>query len=114
MMPDVTPGNGQSVSGPVKLRGVHLEYMPEIVVDLQRGFHVFLFGRLRQSTGVVEQNFLASDLNQQGGRQATQVTVDRRHQRVRQRHAVGIHFRGFEGPGSVQDRFTFRSVKILF
>ena len=69
---DVFASGFHRLCGPVELTAVHLKNVPEAVVYLQAGFYILTVRRFGQPLGIIQQNLLATHLDQQG-RQAAQV-----------------------------------------
>ena len=63
---DVFACGFQRGSGSIQLTTVYLENVPKTVIDLKAGFHIVPACGLGEPFGVVQQDFLAAYLDQQG------------------------------------------------
>jgi hypothetical protein len=72
MISDVFASGFHGGGCPVELTAMHLEYVPKTVINLEAGFYILPVCGFGQPFGIVQQNFLAADLDQQGW-QAAQI-----------------------------------------
>lgn len=64
MIPDVGTSNGHRFAGSFKLTTMYLKYVPEVVENFERSFNLVPLCGAGQSFCVIEQYFLAANLNE--------------------------------------------------
>ena len=110
MRSDVLAGGRHGRGGPRQRPAVHLKHMPEAVVDVEANLGTLSARPGRQPFGVVQQDFVTTDLDQHRW-QAAQVAEYWRQQGGVEGVVAGIETRGMAGPFRLQDRFAGRRVE---